>query len=206
MDKKILVQMLANGKTIRQISLELGKGYTTIRYYLKKYGLKPAYSCFGKRKWSHDEMVAAIAGSETISDVLRKVGLKIRPGNYDTIRRFVKKNSIDVSHMKGSKAGRGGVAVINLNKLLTKDSICTNKSRLKQRLLKEGILENKCSECGLGSVWNNKAINMVIDHINGDTYDYRLENLRMLCPNCNSQQDTFCRGHGRYVKSLKNRL
>jgi Zn finger protein HypA/HybF involved in hydrogenase expression len=151
-------------------------------------------------------MVAAIAGSETISDVLRKVGLKIRPGNYDTIRRFVKKNSIDVSHMKGSKAGRGGVAVINLNKLLTKDSICTNKSRLKQRLLKEGILENKCSECGLGSVWNNKAINMVIDHINGDTYDYRLENLRMLCPNCNSQQDTFCRGHGRYVKSLKNRL
>jgi hypothetical protein len=33
---------------------------------------------------------------------------------------------------------------------------------------------------------------MVIDHINGKNNDNRIENLRLLCPNCNSQQDTFC--------------
>ena len=57
--------------------------------------------------------------------------------------------------------------------------------------MKSGILKNKCSICGLDGKWNDKKLIMVLDHINGINNDNRKENLRMLCPNCNSQQPTF---------------
>jgi 5-methylcytosine-specific restriction endonuclease McrA len=62
--------------------------------------------------------------------------------------------------------------------------------KLKNRLIKEKILENICSECGLNE-WNNKPINLELDHINGVRTNHKLENLRLLCPNCHSQTDTY---------------
>ena len=54
-----------------------------------------------------------------------------------------------------------------------------------------GILQNRCDWCGLTS-WRGRPIAIQIDHINGvNGIDHRLENLRMLCPNCHSQTDTF---------------
>ena len=65
-----------------------------------------------------------------------------------------------------------------------------NPNHVKRRLLAEGILENCCAQCGLSS-WRGKPLSVQIDHINGINTDNRLENLRMLCPNCHSQTDTF---------------
>jgi len=65
----------------------------------------------------------------------------------------------------------------------------TNK--LKQRLFSEGIKEKVCEGCGIVE-WNNKPIVLQLDHINGNSHDHRLENLRVLCPNCHSQTDTWC--------------
>jgi hypothetical protein len=62
---------------------------------------------------------------------------------------------------------------------------------LKRRLLRERLLINRCVECGLEPIWQGKPLVLVLDHVNGDSSDYRLDNLRLLCPNCNSQQDTF---------------
>jgi len=63
--------------------------------------------------------------------------------------------------------------------------------KLNKRLLKNNILENKCSVCGI-SEWNGSPIGMHLDHINGISTDHRIDNLRMLCPNCHSQTDTYC--------------
>jgi hypothetical protein len=63
--------------------------------------------------------------------------------------------------------------------------------KLKKRLLKEGIMKNECASCSIIN-WNNKNINMQLDHINGDSSDHRLNNLQLLCPNCHSQTDTWC--------------
>jgi len=64
-----------------------------------------------------------------------------------------------------------------------------HRSSIKRRLLKEGHLENRCGRCGI-SIWCGKPISIQIDHINGVNDDYRLENLRMLCPNCHSLTET----------------
>ncbi len=63
--------------------------------------------------------------------------------------------------------------------------------KLKLRLISENIKENKCEICNI-TTWNNKNINMHLDHIDGDSHNHRLINLRMICPNCHSQTETYC--------------
>lgn len=63
--------------------------------------------------------------------------------------------------------------------------------RLKEKLLNEGIFENKCSKCGVGDSWQDEHLVLELDHINGISDDHRLKNLRILCPNCHSQTPTF---------------
>lgn len=74
--------------------------------------------------------------------------------------------------------------------------VCVENSKygrknLKNMLFKFKLKEKKCEICGLGEEWNNKVISLTLDHINGIRNDNRLENLRILCPNCHSQTDTF---------------
>ena len=49
-----------------------------------------------------------------------------------------------------------------------------------------------CFECGIASVWNEKYLRMQVDHIDGLCYNNEVSNLRLLCPNCHSQTETFC--------------
>ena len=63
--------------------------------------------------------------------------------------------------------------------------------KLNKRLIKEKVFDNKCAICKIDN-WNNKPISMHLDHINGISTDHKLENLRLLCPNCHSQTETYC--------------
>jgi 5-methylcytosine-specific restriction endonuclease McrA len=65
-----------------------------------------------------------------------------------------------------------------------------NRKHLKTRLVRAGLLENNCRSCGLKD-WQGRPLSMHLDHINGVPGDNRLENLRMLCPNCHSQTPTY---------------
>jgi HNH endonuclease len=91
-----------------------------------------------------------------------------------------------------SKAIRRGALVSRprqrpLELILKKSrSRCT----IKRRLLMAGKLVNRCDFCGL-SEWRGQPLSIQIDHINGVRDDHRIENLRMLCPNCHSQTGTY---------------
>lgn len=45
----------------------------------------------------------------------------------------------------------------------------------------------KCALCKNNGIWNGKELQLQMDYINGNDKDYRTENMRFLCPNCNSQ-------------------
>lgn len=51
--------------------------------------------------------------------------------------------------------------------------------------------DNKCAICGLEATWNGKELHFILDHIDGDASNNFRENLRLICPNCDSQLDTY---------------
>lgn len=65
-----------------------------------------------------------------------------------------------------------------------------NRTHVKTRLIGAGLKENRCEVCGL-TAWRSEPLSMALHHVNGDGNDNRLENLRLLCPNCHSQTENF---------------
>ena len=65
------------------------------------------------------------------------------------------------------------------------------RHRLKARIIKQQMLPYECAVCGMPPVWNNQPMSLVLDHINGVNNDNRLENLRFVCHNCDSQLPTY---------------
>lgn len=80
-----------------------------------------------------------------------------------------------------------------------------SESWTKKKVLIEIYGEN-CSRCGVGAVWNNMPLSLQVDHIDGDSDNNLFENLRLLCPNCHTQTDTYGRkGKGSRYKKLTKR-
>jgi hypothetical protein len=148
-----------------------------------------------KRTWTDEQMAKAISGSQSIAGALKTLGLNPTGANYKTVHRAVDRLSVDTSHWTGQGHLNGKshdwTKRTALSDVLVSGSTYRNTTSLKRRLLREGLVENCCYECEQESEWNGKPLVMVLDHISGDNTDNRIENLRMLCPNCNSQQDTF---------------
>ena len=139
---------------------------------------------------SDKEFIEIVKNSNSGSDVLRKLGLKTSGGSSRTVlKRRLKELKCDTSHF-GRKNGQSLQAKYTMKEILVENSSYANIARLKERLVKENVLEYKCNICGINS-WNNKELSLQLDHINGVNNDHRLENIRFLCPNCHSQTDTY---------------
>jgi predicted RNA-binding Zn-ribbon protein involved in translation (DUF1610 family) len=157
--------------------------------------------------WSvpKEQLELIVSDSSSYSEILRKLNIFSQGSNINTLKRRIEYEKIDTSHIKkgiDSNKGRkfkSPKSKIPNDNLFVKDSN-TSRSVVRLRLIQENIIPYSCSSCGLPPIWNNKPISMVLDHINGVPNDNRLENLRFLCPNCNSQTDTFA---GRNVKRFK---
>lgn len=116
--------------------------------------------------------------------------------SVDIIKRRCEQLNISTEHFKQTS---NGVKKIPLEDILIENSTYKNTSRLKERLIKENYLEYKCAICGNVGIWQDKPLTLQLDHINGNHQDNRLENLRLLCPNCHTQTETY--GSKRGAKS-----
>jgi 5-methylcytosine-specific restriction endonuclease McrA len=77
-----------------------------------------------------------------------------------------------------------------LEEILVADSDYTDRKQIKKRLLAKGLMTYECSSCGIAD-WQGQPLSLHLDHISGVNNDHRLENLRLLCPNCHSQTSTY---------------
>jgi Zn finger protein HypA/HybF involved in hydrogenase expression len=144
---------------------------------------------------SKEDFQKLVYKCNSLSEILRNLNLYISSGNYRPLKRRLDDDNIDYSHIKLGLGANKGKKFISKNKiplseiLIEKSTFST--THLKIRLLEENIIENKCSKCGQEPFWNGEILVLQMDHINGNHRDNRLENLRMLCPNCHTQTSTY---------------
>lgn len=145
-----------------------------------------------KYDWSKEKIENAVKESDSYSEVLRKMEIPIQGNNSKTLKDKIQQYNIDISHFTFKKQYKeiADCSYIPASEYLNNSkSIQTSKLRIK--LIKEGIKENKCEICGI-TEWQDKPLVCQLHHINGDSTDNRIENLQMLCPNCHSQTENYC--------------
>lgn len=65
------------------------------------------------------------------------------------------------------------------------------RGSIKKFIIRNNILPYICESCGCNNQWLGKTMPLILDHKNGIRDDNKLENLRFLCSNCDSIQDTY---------------
>ncbi len=149
-----------------------------------------------KYKITKEELELVVKKSLSISDICRQLNIRPVGGNYKTIKSKLKEFDINTDHFTGGAWNQGnrfrpfGSNKRELSEILIKNSPHKTSHHLRLRLIKEGLKDNKCEECGITD-WNGKPISLELEHVNGDNTDNRLENLKILCPNCHSQTPFF---------------
>lgn len=152
-------------------------------------------------RYSEQEARAAVAVSLNYSETLRRLGLRPAGGNHRVLKAFLAERGISTEHIDPD-AGRGANFRSRGSRPLAEILVAGStysRSSLKRRLFAEGLKQRRCELCGQGEYWNGGLMALVLDHVNGDPEDNRLENLRIVCPNCNATLDTHC---GRKNESL----
>jgi len=146
-----------------------------------------------KRKWTEQQLKKAAKKSTSVRQVLKLINLKQAGGNYSQIKKYLKIFKINTAHFKGKGWNKGLVGIgkprISLNKILIKNSEFQSY-KLKKRLFKAKLKLPRCEECGWAEISPDGRLPLELDHINGDSKDNRIENLRILCPNCHSLKIT----------------
>jgi hypothetical protein len=157
------------------------------------------------QKWTVEQLKEAVKTSTTYTDVFKKIGYdQIGCGTRKLVVSYVEELNLDTSHIKlWSSLKYAPSPRYKLEELLSENSPYRGGGRnLKMRLFSAKLLENKCKFCGIKN-WRNEPITLQLDHINGNNKDNRLENLRILCPNCHSQTDTYTGRNGRHNGTSK---
>lgn len=151
---------------------------------------------WNRRKYTKEQFIDAWNSSQSIAEVAGKLDCNKSGGGYFTLKQTAVELGLGNGHMTGQGWNKGQnyrpiMPPQPLEKILIENSKFKTSSHLRIRLLKEKILVEECTECGLGNTWNGKPIVLQLDHRNGIKTDNRLENLRLLCPNCHSQTETW---------------
>ena len=145
------------------------------------------------RKWTEQDLFEAAKLSTSVRQTLSRLGLKEAGGNYAQIKKYLSYYSVDITHFKGQAWNKGlrglGKPLYTLEQILVENSYFQSY-KLKQRLFQANIKEKRCEECGWAKQSIDGRIPLELDHINGNSKDNRLENLRVLCPNCHSLKST----------------
>lgn len=138
-------------------------------------------------KVTDSQIIEIAESSKSGAEAASKLGIK-----YETFR----KHAIRLNVFKTNQSGKGISKPITDNRKIDIQEILDGKhphyqtNKLRSRLIKEGIKKKECECCGLVD-WLGKSISLELDHIDGNRYNHKLENLRIVCPNCHSQTDTY---------------
>lgn len=144
------------------------------------------------RKWTDAQLIAAVKKFKSTRAVINALGLIPAGGNYLQVKERIRDLGLDTSHFLGMGWCKGmsfDRPMIPLENILVENS-SYQSYKLKKRLFRLGLKIPKCEECGWAKISADGRIPLELDHINGNSRDHRIGNLRVLCPNCHSLKPT----------------
>ena len=148
--------------------------------------------------WSYtrDELLKLVESSNSIKELVTRIGLNGNSGSNDlTVKKCLEYHNISWKEL----AIRGAITSkrkanykrrLKSNDELFVANSTTNRSVIRNRILRDNLIPYKCAICGQEPFWNGKPMSLILDHINGIRNDHRLSNLRFVCGCCNAQLDT----------------
>lgn len=160
-----------------------------------------------QRKYTDAQLISAVESSTSIRQVLAKIGLVEAGGNYSITKRQIERLKLNTTHFSGRRWRRGNsvppVPPKPISEILQKGTNYQSY-KLKKKLFAEKLKLAKCEKCG-SIEWLGVPIPLELDHINGDPTDNRIENLRILCPNCHALTSTY-RGRGKKLTKCRDEM
>ncbi|MFJ7955370.1 HNH endonuclease signature motif containing protein [Streptomyces sp. NPDC096319] len=153
-------------------------------------------------RWTREVLAEAVAASTNMWEVLRRLGVELVGGQHTHISRRIRDYGLDTTHftpparterMRFNQRRRTPEEILVLN--TSPHPRRARSSRTKAAMLEAGV-EERCAMCRTEAEWLGDPLPLEVDHIDGDWRNNRIENLRLLCPNCHSTTDTY-RGRGK---------
>jgi hypothetical protein len=166
-----IATLLAAGLSQAAIARELGIAKPTVCFHVRKLGIAPQLAAARRYDW--DAIRDYYDAGHSAAECRSHFGFG-RNAWADAIRRGVITPRPKLEPIaEVLAAGRQ-----------------RSRAHVKARLLTAGLKRERCEGCGLTD-WQGAPISLELHHVNGDGDDNRLANLRLLCPNCHSQIDTW---------------
>ncbi|MFE9772928.1 HNH endonuclease signature motif containing protein [Streptomyces sp. NPDC005931] len=205
--KERLEEAARGARTLSEALVRLGVDPTssTRQYVLRRMrrlGVDVSHFEHEGAKWTKAVLEPAVARSTSVNEVLRRLGLAPVGGHHTNISRRIKAYGIDTSHFTPvvrTERQRDNQRRRSAQEILVEDTSAhatrTPGRRLKRAMGELGV-QMCCAMCGIRPVWLGHPLPLEVDHIDGNWRNNRIENLRLLCPNCHSTTDKY-RGRGK---------
>jgi transposase-like protein len=169
--KALVALLLQRGSGVSEIAATLGLAPSTVCHHARSLG-HPACAKYARR-YDWTEVRRYYDAGHTVRECQAKFGFAKQTWNSAISRGDIRPRPrglpVDALLIAGRPRNRGTV---------------------KKALVRAGLKESRCEDCGI-SEWRGKPLSLALHHVNGDGHDNRLENLRLLCPNCHSLTENF---------------